>query len=156
MRLRWGVRLVALALLVTALYVGFAYFDYEPRLLPLALLVTVCVATVWLVIDVLGDLGPSWDVPQVVHVVPLGQDARLATNLRILEGHVTSTTPDRALQHRLGRLADQRLVQRHGLSVEDPRAADLLGPELLSVLADPPRRLRVEEIERQVRRIEEM
>ncbi len=155
-RLRWTVRVAGLGVLVAALYVGFAIFDYQPRLVPLALLATVCVATIWLAIDTLGDLGPSWDVPPLVHVVPPGEDAWLGANLRIVESHVTSTTPDGALRQRLGRLADQRLSQRHGLSVDDPRAAELIGPELLSVLDDAPRRLRVEEIERLVRRIEEM
>jgi len=156
MRTRWVVRVGGLALLVVVLYTGFAFFDYEPRLVPLALLATVCVAATWLVVDVLGEIGPSWDVPPLVHAVPPGEDGRLATNLRIVEGHVTSTTPDGALQHRLRQLADLQLVRRHGLTVDDPRADELLGPELLSVLDDPPRRLRVEEIERQVRRIEEM
>lgn len=155
MRRRWLVRVGGLALLVVALYTGFAVFDYQPRLLPLALLTTVCVAAGWLAVDVLGDLGPSWDVAPLVHVVPPGEDARLGTNLRIVEGHVTSTTPDGALQRRLRQLVDLQLG-RHGLTVDDPRAAELIGAELLSVLEDPPRRLRVEEIERQVRRIEEM
>ena len=153
---RWLLRLTSLALLVGALYAAFAVFDYQPRLLPLALLATVCVASGWLCVDVLGDLGPSWDVAPLKHVVPLGEDARLGTNLRIVEGHVTSPQPDGALQHRLRQLTDLQLTQHHGLTVDDPRAAYLVGPELQSVLDDPPRRLRVEEIERHVRRIEEM
>jgi len=156
MRTRWLVRVGGLALLVVVLYTGFAFFDYQPRLVPLALLATVCVATSWLAGDVLGDLGPGWEVLPVRYVVPPGEDARLGTYLSVVEGHVTSTTPDGALQHRLRQLADLQLVRRHGLTVDDPRADELLGPELLSVLDDPPRRLRVEQIERQVRRVEEM
>jgi hypothetical protein len=156
MRLQWLRRLGALATLVTVLYVGFAVFDYEPRPVPLALLATVCTAAAWLVLDVLGGVGPSWEVPPLVHAVPPGQDARLAANVRILEGHITSTTPDGALHHRLGELAGALLLQRHGLSRDDPRAAAVLGPELRSVLQGQPERLRPEEIERLVRSLEEL
>ena len=156
MRLQWLRRLAALAALLAVLYGGFAVFDYQPRPVPLFLLATVSTAAVWLVLDVLGGVGPSWDVPPLVHAVPLGQDARLAANVRILEGHLASTAPDRALQHRLAELAELLLLQRHGLSHDDPRAAAVLGPELVSVLQGQPRRLQVEEIERHVRRLEEL
>jgi hypothetical protein len=51
---------------------------------------------------------------------------------------------------------DLVLRQRHGIGREDPTAAGLLGPELTAVLTSPPRRLSRPEIERCVRRIEEL
>ena len=153
---RWVVRAGVLAALVGCLYVGFARFDYAPRLLPLALLATVCVAVTWLVIDVLGDLGPGWDVAPTTPSAVTGQDARLATYLRVVEGHATSNAPDGALRDRLARLADQQLMRRHGIRRDDPRALDHLGQELQAMLDGPPRRLGVAEMDRHVRRIEEL
>jgi hypothetical protein len=155
-RTRWVVRGVVLVALVAGLYLAFELFDYEPRPLPLALLVTVCLAVGWLVVDVLGDLGPGWEVPAPSASSYDGQDARLATYLRVLEGHVGSAGPDDHLRDRLAVLADRRLAQRHGLRRDEPAARELLGPDLLAVLDGPPRRLKVAEIDRHLRRIEEL
>jgi hypothetical protein len=153
---RWAVRVVALVVLVVGLHVALELLAYEPRPLHLALLVTVCLAVAWLVADVLGDLGPNWDVQGTTAWSYEGQDARIATYLRVLEGHVTSGTPDGNLRDRLAVLADRRLAQHHGLRRGDQAARELLGPDLLDVLEGPPRRLRVAEIDRHVRRIEEL
>jgi hypothetical protein len=156
MRGRWATRVVALVALVVGLYVALELLDYEPRPLRLALLVTVCLAAAWLVVDVIGDLGPNWYVQSPPSTSWAGQDAHLATYLRVLEGHVTAETPHTNLRDRLAALADRRLAQRHGMGRDEPAARELLGPELLAVLEGPPRRLRVAEIERLVRRIEEL
>ena len=155
-RSRWVVRVGVLVALVTGLYGAFEVFDYEPRPLPLALLVTVCLAVGWLVVDVLGDLGPGWDVEPPSASSYDGQDPRLATYLRVLEGHVGSDSPDDHLRDRLAGLADRRLAQRHGLRRDEPGARELLGADLLAVLDGPPRRLKVPEIDRHLRRIEEL
>jgi len=152
----WPVRVGLLVGFTAVLYVVFRVFYYEPHLVPLALLVTVCTAVGWMVVDVLGDLGPSWQVQAQADSVGTGQDARLATYLRVLEGHLTSTAPDDSLRDRLRQLADQRLLQRHGLDRIDPEGRARLGPELLAVLEGQPRRLSATELDRHVHRIEEL
>lgn len=153
---RWW-RRVALAVgLYAVLEVSFVRVDFDPDPLRLALLVALGVALVGLVLDSLPDVAPEWEVHVVRPATPPGQDHRTSLNLRILEGHLTARTPDSALRDRLGALADQVLRVRHDVDREDPRAADLLGPELHRVLTEPPRRLGRDEIERCVRRIEEL
>jgi hypothetical protein len=83
-------------------------------------------------------------------------DPRTASYLRILEGHLSAREADGALQGRLRELADQTLRARHDLTLDDPRAEELLGHELRRVLSEPPRKLHPEEIERCVQRIEEL
>lgn len=156
MRRRWTSRIAGLVLLVAALQIGLTVVDFAPRLPRLALLVTVCVAVAWLVVDVLGDLGPSWAVAREPAVGPPGQDARLATYLRVLESHATSSTVDGALRDRLARLADRQLERRHGLDRIDPEGRERLGPELLAVVEGGPRHLDVAEIDGHLRRIEEL
>jgi len=156
MHASWPVRVALLGALVAVLYVVLRVFYYEPHLLPLALLVTLCMSVAWLVVDVLGDLGPDWQVLAPVPSVAASQDVRLATYLRVVEGHLTANVPDESLRDRLRTLADQRLAQRHGLDRIDPEGRALLGPDLLAVLEGPARRLGADEIDRHLRRIEEL
>ena len=58
------------------------------------------------------------------------------------------------LQNRLAALADRRLMLHHGVRRDDPRAAALLGPELVRDLDGPPRRLSLDEVESHLTRIE--
>ena len=153
---RWWWRLVGGALIFAGLDVGFVVVDFEPDPLRLGLVVALVVATWALVLDALADPGPSWTVDAVHPARPPGQDARTARYLSLLESHLTARTPDGALQDRLGTLADLVLRQRHGIGRGDPAAAGLMGPELTAVLTAPPRRLTRPEIERCVRRIEEL
>jgi hypothetical protein len=152
----WQARIISLLLLVAALYVGLTVFDYQPRLLPLALLVTVGVSVAWSAVDTLGELGPNWEVGRSSASLGPGQDARLATYLRIIESHTTSSAPDADLRDRLALLMDQRLAQRHDLDRRDPQARELVGADLLALVEGPARRMTYDEIDRHVRRIEEL
>ena len=148
---------VAGALLLTgALFIAFTVLDLEPQPLPLALVVLVGVVGLGLVVDGLAVDDQSWTVEMVHRATPQGQDPRFALHLRTLESHLSAQTPEPALRDRLGDLAGRRLQQRHGLHLGDPRAAELLGPDLTAVLDGPPRRLRRTEIDRHLRRIEEL
>jgi hypothetical protein len=138
------------------LEVVFVVVDFEPDALRLALVVALVVVTWALVLDSLADAGPSWEVDAAHPTRPPGQDPRTARYLSLLESHVTARTPDGALQDRIAALADLALRQRHGLGRDDPAADGLLGPDLAAVLAAPPRRLSKAEIDRCVRRIEEL
>ena len=149
-------RLSGAALLTVGLYVGFAALEFEPHALPLALLILVSVAAIGLVVDGLGLHGETWSVETVRWAAPPGQDPRFSLYLRTLESHLTAQTPEPTLRDRFAELAERRLAQRHGVRRDDPRAAELLGPDLTAVLDGPPRRLSRAEIDRCVRRIEEL
>ncbi len=138
------------------LEVVLTWLDFRPDALRLGLLVTLCVATAWLVWDSLGDSGPGWPAASNRATVPPGSDRRLASYVRLLEGHLTADTPDRALRDRLAALCDERLERRHGLRRTDPGAESLLRADLLRDLAGPPRRLRASEIDDYLRRIEDL
>ncbi len=156
MRHTWVTRLGWLLAAVVGFNLALVVLDYEPRLVRVALLTTVCIAVTWLVSDVLGDLGPGWRVRLDAPLTEPGHDHRLAAYLRVVEGHLTSSTPDAGLRDRLARLVDHRLARRHGLRRHDPEAVERIGPDLLAVLDGPPRRLSAAEIDRHVRRIEEL
>ena len=149
-------RLAGAALMTVGLYVLFLVLEFEPHALPLALLVAVSVAAVGLVVDGLGTGDQSWTVEITRPATPPGQDPQFSRYLRTIESHLTAQTPEPALRDRLGELAARRLEQRHGVRRDDPRADVLLGPDLTAVLDGPPRRLTRAEIDRCVRRIEEL
>jgi hypothetical protein len=152
----WVSRLGWLVAAVVGFNLALTVLDYEPRLVRVALLTTVCIAVTWVVADVLGDLGPGWRVRLDTPLTEPGHDHRLSAYLRVVEGHLTSSTPDPGLRDRLARLVDRRLARRYGLRRHDPEAEERIGPELLAVLDGPPRRLSAAEIDRHVRRIEEL
>ena len=156
MRRRWGIRIGSSCVLVAGVYAGLELFDYEPRLAPLVLLSVLCLAVGWLVVDVLVDLGPGWTVSIEPPVSRSGDDQRLSTFVRVLENHLASAVPNANVRDELAQIADRRLMHRYGERIGDPAARDRLGPELLSVLEGPPRRLDVTDIDRIVRHIEEL
>lgn len=124
--------------------------------LRLALVVALVVAAVAVLVDASVVAPAVWGV-RVERESGLARlDPRTASYLRSLEGHLSAREPDGGLQGRLRGLTDQTLRTHHGLGVDDPRAEPLLGPELARVLSEPPRRLRLEEIERCVARIEQL
>ena len=139
-----------------ALEAGMLALDTHPDVLRLALVVGLVVSGVALLVDSTPVEPATWTLP--VDPEPgLGRaDPRTAAYLRVLEGHLSAREPDAALRDRLRGLADQTLRARHDLTVDDPRAEDLLGPDLRRVLTDPPHRLEPDRIERCVRRIEEL
>jgi len=83
-------------------------------------------------------------------------DPRTASYLRILEGHQSAREADVALRNRLRELAEQILLTRHDLTLDDPRAWELLGPDLRRVLNEAPIKLDPHQIDRCVTRIEEL
>ena len=124
--------------------------------LRLVLVVAVVVAALGLVVDAAQVESVRWPLATERGDEQGSPDPRTASYLRILESHLTAREPGTALRDRLGELADQALELRHDLSRADPTVSALLGPELLRVLTEPPRRLDLAEIDRCVRRIEEL
>lgn len=153
---RWWRRAGAGLVVFVALEVGLGLAEVGPDPVRLALLVATGVAVLGLALDALSDPAPSWDMEVERPSVRDGGDPRLSLYVNLLEAHLAARSDDAALRDRLGSLADQVLRQRHGVRREDPRAADLLGPELTAVLTGPVRRLSPADVDRCLTRIEEL
>lgn len=150
----WAGRIALLGLLIALLYVGLSTFDYEPHVARLALLTGVCVAVMWLAIDVFVDPGPGWPVSQEPAVPEPPLDPRLRSHLRVLESHLSTRAPDAGVRNILAEIADRRLEQRFGLRLEDLEGRERLGSEATAVIEGATRRLSVEGIDRFLRHIE--
>lgn len=155
-RHRWWRRAAAGLVLFVALEVLLRATGTGPEPLRVALLVAMCIGVLGGALDALSDPAPSWDLQPERPSVRAGGDARLATYAGLIDAHLASRTDDHLLRDRLRVLADQVLDQRHGVRGDDPRAADLLGPELTAVLTGPVRRLSPADIDRCLTRIEEL
>jgi hypothetical protein len=153
---RWVLRAAAAAALVVTLDIVLSVLDFAPDHLRLALLVALAVAVIGLLSDSVAESGPAWRVEPMSTGGATATDPHLASYVRILESHLTARIADTALRDRLAALCDERLTRRHALTRDDPAAEALLGTELLRELAGPPRRLRREEIDGYLRRIEEL
>lgn len=153
---RWWRRVLAFAITFGLLELALVLADARPDPVRLALLVATCVGVLGLVLDALSDPGPSWRVEVDQPSSRASADPRLTRYVNLLDAHLTARSDDAALRDRLGQLADQVLRQRHGLSLDDPRAGVLLGPELTAVVEGPPRRLAPAEIAACLTRIEEL
>lgn len=153
---RWVRRAAGGAAAFVALEVVLRIAETGPDTLRLALLVATGVGVLGLALDALSDPAPAWDMEPERVSARDGGDQRLSLYAGLIEAHLAVRTPDPALRERLGSLADQALRQRHGVRRDDPRAADLLGPELVAVLTGPVRRLSPADIDRSLTRIEEL
>lgn len=152
---RWFVRGVLAVAGVVGLTIFAAVEDTHPRPLPTILLVCAVVAVFGMLADTAGGDPADWSPMSEFARTTSGQDVGLAGNVRLLENHLSAREVDPLLPARLARMTNDRL-SRLGLSRADPRAASQLGPTLTGVLDGPPRRLRRDEIEECIRRIEEL
>jgi hypothetical protein len=155
-RSRWWRRFGGGIVVFAALEAILLLTETDPDPLRLALLVATCVGVFGLTVDALSDATVSWDVTVEQPSVRTSGDPRLSFYVNLLDAHRSARAHDTALRDRLGGLADQVLRQRHGVARDDPRAAELLGPELAAVLDAPARRLAPAEIDRYLTRIEEL
>jgi hypothetical protein len=136
--------------------------DFEPDPVRVVLIVALVAAVSQLVGDALGTEEPTlrlWAIDAADPVRPAGQDTRLSFLVRVLSQHQVARHPDAHVAECLTELADRRLQQRHGVrrEQEPQRAAELLGPDLSRLLVEVPgRRLSPAEIDRHLRRIEEL
>jgi hypothetical protein len=153
---RWWARLAGGVVAFAVLEAALVLVDADPDAVRLALLVATCVAVLGLLLDALADGSPSWEVAVERPAGRATGDPRLSRYVNLLEAHLTARSRDAALRDRLGTLADQVLRQRHAVARDDPRALELLGPELVAVLTGPARRLDPAEIDRCLTRIEEL
>jgi hypothetical protein len=153
---RWWFRLVVLvAASIATLWAG-ERFDMSPDPVAVILVTAAVVVLTGLMVDAAAVPTPTWVLGEFHSSEIHRRDPRTAANLRILEHHLAVTRPDSALRDRLAELAEQVLMVRHGERPETARAYQLMGPELTRIVNDPPRKMDREEIERCVRRIEEL
>jgi hypothetical protein len=155
-RRRWWWRLAGGVVAFCAIEGATVVIHGQADELRLALVVALVVCASALLVDATPVEPAGWSG----HVEPedgLGRlDPRTASYLRIIEGHVSARDVDATLRNRLRELAEQTLAARHDLTVDDPRADELLGRELVRVLRETPTRLDVDQIDRCVTRIEEL
>jgi hypothetical protein len=156
MRRRWLVRAGSLVVVAVVVDVALTLLDYRPDHLKLLLVVVVVLGSVLVLLDTMVDSEPGWDVEPVRPMIVTGGDQGLSSYVRMIEGNLAAATPDASLRDRLRRLCDERLQRRHGLTRDDPRARELLGPDLIDDLAGPPRRFSRARIDDHLRRIEEL
>jgi hypothetical protein len=155
-RRKWWVRLLGGVLAFAGIEAGVLLIHGQADELRLALVVGLVVCALSLLIDS-TPVEPAVWAAYTEQEGGLGRlDPRTASYLRILESHLSAREVDGALRDRLRELADQTLRARHDLALDDPRAVELVGPELRRVLTDQPFRLDPDRIERCVRRIEEL
>ena len=155
-RARWWRRGVAAAVAYVVLEVLLTVLDLDPDPLRLALLVGTYTALLGLVVDAVAGDEPIWTIESELPAARSGGDPRLGRYVGLLESHLSAKGEDRVLRERLGALTDQVLRQRHGFGHEDPRAEELLGPELAELVNGPPRRIAPAQLDRCLTRIEEL
>ncbi len=152
----WWRWLLATALLLGVVIGVLALMGSTWHFWPLLLLVAFSTSVMALVDTGTVNDGPDWTVDTTQAVAPAGQDSRLGMYTRAIAGHLDAREPDHTLRDRLADLADRRLRQRRGVALGHPTAAEVLGAEAVAVLTGPARRLSRAEIDRTVRRIEEL
>jgi len=153
---RWWLRLVVLVASAVAVLWGGERLEMDPDPVRVVLITAAVVVLVGLLLDAAPPPAPGWRLEQS-HVADFHhRDPRTAANLRILEHHLAMSKVDSALRDRLSDLTELVLLVRHGEQPETAQAYSLMGPELKAVVNDPPRKMRREEIEKCVRRIEEL
>ena len=153
---RWWFRLVVLGAATIAMLWAGERFEMDPDPLAVILVTAAVVVLAGLMVDAAPPPTPAWGLEQSHNAEIHRRDPRTAANLRILEHHLALTRADSALRDRLAELTEQVLMVRHGESPETARAYQLMGPELTRLVNDPPYKMGREEIERCVRRIEEL
>ncbi len=153
---RWIIRLGALAAIEVGVLVAFRLTGARPDAVRAVLVIALLVVLTWLVSDTLTDAGPPWttDSPGVTSV--LGSDTRLRAYARMVEDQLVAREESPVLRDRLARLAEDRLLLHRGVTLADPVAADLLGPELFGLLTGPPSRWSSAELDLALTRIEEL
>lgn len=153
---RWWRRLAAGVVAFAALELLLVLVDAGPEPLRLALLVATGVAVLGLLLDALSAPAPSWEVGVEEPASAAQGDPRLGGYVRLLEAHLSARTGDTALRDRLHVLAVGVVSQRYDVPRDDPRMPELLGPELVSVLEGPARRLTPARIDALLTRIEDL
>jgi hypothetical protein len=126
---------------------------YEPRLGLVAATVAVAFAGGAVVWRMLAAPLNEWRRPDELDHHPV-IERRLAAYAHIIESDLAAPHPDPLLRDVLRDVAQERLHRRHGLTLGDPGAAALLGPDLVAVLQGSRARLRRRQLSDYLSRIE--
>jgi hypothetical protein len=153
---RWWWRVAGGLIAFAGIEVTMALIHGHTDELRLALVVALVVCSAGLLIDASPVEPAVWAGHAEPEAGLARLDPRTASYLRIIESHLTAREVDPGLRNRLRRLTDQTLRARHDLTLDDPRAEELLDPELRRVLVEAPARLDPDQIDRCVRSIEEL
>ena len=153
---RWWWRLAGGLLAFAGIEITMVLINGHTNELRLALVVALVVCSAGLLIDASPVAPAVWSGHAEPEPGLARLDPRTASYLRIIESHLTAREGDPALRNRLRRLTDQTLRARHDLTLDDPRAEELLGHDLRRVLGEAPTRLNPDQIDRCVKRIEEL
>ncbi|GAA5156509.1 hypothetical protein GCM10023340_44600 [Nocardioides marinquilinus] len=145
-----GVVLAAVTVVATSL------LGLEPDPVVVSLLVLLALACLALLLGSAGGPQPTWRAAAVSPSVTAGRDGATQAHLRVLENHRTSRQPGPEVRDRLAALADRTLVLRHHVRLDDPRARDLLGDDVLDALTGPVERLSPRRIDHLLTTIEEL
>lgn len=155
-RRRWWWRLAGGVIAFAGIEALMAVINGQADELRLALVVALVVCASGLLVDA-SPVEPAVWIGQAEPEAGLARlDPRTASYLRIIESHLSAREVDSGLRNRLRELTDKTLRARHDLTVDDPRAEELLGHELRRVLTEAPTKLHPEQIDRCVTRIEEL
>ncbi len=158
---RWTARVAVTFALWLVVAVAAWILGNQPRPGLLALYLAVGAGLLWLFLDVSADTETArWPGAREEPVREPGEDPRLGQLRRVVGQHLDAREIGDALHRRLGELADQRLMARHGITRDgDPdRAADLLGDDLVAVIdaQSPYPRLSPARISALLQRIEDL
>lgn len=140
---------------------GSWVFGLQPHPGLVALAVVAVGAALLLLLDTSGSAASAdWRQVDEDPVRPVGEDTRLASLTRVVNGHLVARDVGPGLHRHLMRVADQRLMAHHGVSwVADPeRAAALMAPGLAAFAGqtDPFPRLTTGQIDVLIDRIEDL
>jgi hypothetical protein len=123
--------------LATAVWLAICALTFaqglQPRPVLVALAVLAACSVLWLLLDLSVSVEPSdWTTPSHDPVRAPGEDRRLALLRRVLTAHLVGREVDEGLHDQLVKIADDRLLARHGVrrAVDPERAATLFGPDL--------------------------
>ncbi len=149
MRGPWRRRILLLVAVWLVVVVLGWWLDAEPAVTVLFGYLAALFAVGWLLadLDVVAQPG-HWRGSYSPAPRPRGADPRLSRLHRMVFDAVDRDArrhrrhrPPVELQQLLADLVDERLESAHGIRRGDPRADQLLGPELLDYLSRPPDRL---------------
>lgn len=153
---RWVVPLLWSLLAAVAAFVVLDLSGHDPDPLRFAAATVLVLVCGLLVVGLLRTDVPDWSLGSRTAAWPRGQDEGLGRVVRAIDAHTWSEMPDSRLQQSLRGVAASRLRRRHALSLADPRARDLLGPDLHDLLTGATTRIAPADLARHLERIERL
>lgn len=167
LRLRWwGSTAVGAALIAVTGAGTLAASGWDVRLGPVILLAVAGALAFALLLEVFGPAhlptghrhrhADPWRLRHAVPYAAPGRDARVLRDALAITREVSGREPVPDLHERLASLAQDRLRAAYGVDLGDHRSRELLGERAHTLLAGPPKRLRLADLTHIIDRIEEL